>query len=396
MLENFDTQRSRWLGSFVKQLSTSEVQLETVQAILLICLTLRPLTDPSIAMVFPFLSLPLEIRLPIYRYALPYSVDHSNSGDLPGLYQNDWSRKQHRPGMSVAECPVNWFRGTSPFILYLNHQIYEESCKILYQENTFSFYVKHPRDPRLPMNESRADEESFILISWWHRSWSHPRNPRLPLSIFRSHIHVAKIRNLHVSLPDLRDLIGVDMWMRTTSYASHHGIGAWIDKVLGRGGALDEAEAERMSYVQKIKGPVDEVAQVLRTLPRIDQLVIIFQSERYEIAFIEHVASQVLQLRGIKHAQCLYRHSSFSEARKLREDMMAPRTHDLEQQLQSPPVTKAKSQGTILSAEAVEMLHLLQAMQNRLLCIRELRAEFMDSRVDTTLPLLNDRDIMGN
>ena len=293
---------------------------------------------------------------------------------------------------------VRWYKGACASILFANRQIHEEACEILYHENTFSIYVKHPRHPRLPMNESRADDDSFVHISWKFRNWSHPRNPKIPLAIIRTHRHLPQICRLHVNLPDMRDLFAADMYMWTTSYASPHGLSACVDKLHATGGELSEGERERMDYINQIKKPIDEVAGVLRILPRINELVIFFKSESYEVAFIEYVAFGLLQLRSIKSAQCLYRPAEglrfgSMHLAKLRDEMMAPRMRVLERELESFSVPKAGEPVAGLSPEALEMLEMLEAMRKRMLLIRELRSEFINDNVDQTLPILTS--IMG-
>ena len=134
---------------------------------------------------FHFSELPTEIRLQIYRLSLPHST-----------YKSDGEEE---------DCPVEWMPGCCPSILFTNHQIHHEAADVLYHENVFSMYIRHPRKPRLPMNESRADTDSFFLISWKGRSWSNPRNPRLPSSVLKNGL----VRRLHISLPPFDDLLGM-------------------------------------------------------------------------------------------------------------------------------------------------------------------------------------------
>lgn len=136
-----------------------------------------------------FLQLPTEVRLPIYRLLLPYS--------------------EYNSGREKSDSPVEWHHGACPGILFVNRQIHQEAAEILYRENTFAIYVKHPRQPRLPMNEGRADAESFMLVSWKGRSWSNPKNPKLSFSLLKKHSNLRDIRRLHISLPPLDDLLGV-------------------------------------------------------------------------------------------------------------------------------------------------------------------------------------------
>lgn len=353
-------------------------------------------------MSFPFLLLPLEVRRPIYRYALPRSVDGSFD-EARGISRTSQSSEfvhgDHDRERRMAPCPVRWHKGVCPNMLFTNRQIHEEACEVLYHENTFPIYVRHPRYPRLPLNESRADEDSFAHISWSHRNWSHPRNPKIPLAVLRTHRHLSHMRRLHVNLPEMRDLLAADMYMRATSYASHHGLSAWIEKLVAAGGKLPDEEGERMTYVKQIKAPIDEVAELLQCLPRIDRLAVIFPSERHEPGFIEHLTSGILHLRGVKYAQCHYTWStncgntgpenwhSILHAVNLREAMMAPRMRDLERHLKSLSAPKGYPQVMGLSAEAIEMLVLLEAMRDRTLLIQDLRSNFEDRQVDKALVL---------
>ena len=348
-------------------------------------------------MSFPFLFLPLEIRRPIYRYALPHSIDECSFGLEEvsiDLEPNKSHPRDYDSAKTIGACPIRWVQGTCPNILFASRQVHEEACEVLYHENAFSIYVRHPRQPRLPLNESRADDDSFVHISWSHRNWSHPRNPQIPLAVLRNHRHVAQLRRLHVELPEMHDLLGTDMYMRTTSYASHHGLGAWIEKLGANGGTLSDGDHERLKYIKQIKAPIDEVAQLLRTLPRIDHLVIVFRSESQEVTFIEYVTSSLLDLRGIKSAHCVYEWSKGkaqllrkSHSVKLRHHMMAPRMHRLERDLESLSAPKSDPHVIGLSAEAVEGLVMLEAVRDRMLLIREMRVEYQDSRVDVALPI---------
>lgn len=351
-------------------------------------------------MSFHLLLLPLEVRRLIYRYALPHSIDKGSFEAEgvpidPELYGSTRTNYSY-PTITIDPCAVRWFKGIAPSILFASRQVHEEACEILYQENTFPIYAKHPRQPRLPMNDNRADDDSFVHISWSHRSWFHPRNPKIPLVVLRNHSHLSQIRKLHVDLPEMCDLLAADMYMRSTSYASHYGLCAWVEKLGTNGGSLSDADRERLNYVKRIKAPIDEIAQILRTLPRIDHLSIFFKSEKYEVAFIEYVTSSLLGLRGIKRAHCVYNWSTGraqlrdSFPVELREYMMAPRMHRLERDLESLLAPKSDPQAMGLSVEANQMLMLLEAVRDRMLLVREMRSKFQDSRVDAALPILTN------
>ena len=249
-------------------------------------------------MPFPFLQLATEIRLPIYRLLLPYSEYHVEGE------KND--------------SPVRWYPGKydCPSILFVNRQIHREAAEILYHENFFAIYIKHPHEPRLPMNESRADPESFVLISRTkspkmvkaakHRAWAHPQNPRIPLSIMRSHQNFHRIQKFHVSLPPFDGLAGVDMFMKKTSFAAFNGVNAWIGRCARRGGYFDLAEQERMSIVQQFKDPIDEVGKLLQTLERIDQLCISVQQSNFQITFSEYLMEELLKVGPVGRAACFF------------------------------------------------------------------------------------------
>ena len=239
--------------------------------------------------VFPFLLLPAEIRLRIYRLMLPHSEYHDDS---------DLERQ---------DCPVEWHPGKYPGILFFNRQTHQEATEVLYRENVFAIYIRHPRVPRLPMGEGRADPESFMLVSWANRSWTNPRNPKLTLSVLRNHPNLRDIRRLHISLPHFgSDLSGIDMYMKKTSYAAFNGIDAWINKCLKAGGRIDDQERERMKYFQQTKEPIDEVGKLLHELPRLDQLCLSFQTHAYDITTTEYLLQEILKKRGITNARCFY------------------------------------------------------------------------------------------
>ena len=237
---------------------------------------------------FPFLQLPVEIRLLVYQYALPFSI-----------YEYDYDGEK-------SDCPVTWFPGKCPGILFVNRQISQEARETLYRNNTFSIYVRHPREPRLPMNAGRADPESIMLISWAKRVWSHPKNPILPFSILRHHPNFRDIRMIHVSLPPFDDLLGVDVYMQRSSDAFFHGINAWFNGCSEKGGQIDQKDRDRIDYVQKIKDPIDEVAKLLRTVSWIDKLYLSLQSREREISFVEYMLTQLLALQNVKNVRAFY------------------------------------------------------------------------------------------
>ena len=238
---------------------------------------------------FPFLQLAPEIRLQIYRLALPHSVYHDDFG------------------FQRRDCPVEWHHGTCSSIIYVSRQVNREATELLFRENAFAIYVKHPRQPRLPMNEGRADPDSFVLISWAKRHWCNPKNPKMPLTMLQAHPNFRDIRRLHISLPPYsKDLAGIDMYMAKTSYAAFNGINAWIRKCVKEDCLLDSKEKERMEYVRTIKDPIDEVGKLIQQLPRLDQLWLSLQPQPKYITFTEYLLQGMLGTRGVGTARCFY------------------------------------------------------------------------------------------
>ena len=296
------------------------------------------------AEIFPFLQLATEIRLLIYKLVLPYSE-----------YKHECEREEN-------DCPVVWYPGICPAVLFVNRQLHYEATEILYRENVFAIYVRHPREPRLPMNESRADPDSFALFSWANRSWANPRNPRIPCSILRHHSNFQNVKRLHVSLPPLHDLLGVDVFMQKSSYAAFNGINAWTNKCLKVGGRIDEQERDRMHYVQHTKGPIDEVAGLLQALPRIDNLFLSLQRSRVDISFTTFMLQGFVALQNVTDIRV------FHVAKSLRRSMRPWDQTEIDygildfwkETLKDPAVHVNKSH---ISADMDEMFSLLQSIR---------------------------------
>lgn len=166
------------------------------------------------------------------------------------------------------------------------------------------------------MNESRADSQSFMLVSWAkspgnranrlqeNRAWAHPLNPKLPYPLLANHQSFHHVRNLYVNLPPLDDLLGVDMFMKKQSYAFFNGISAWIRKCSHGGYCLDNQESERMKIVQQFKDPIDEIGKLLQSLGRIDRLHLVFQVEAASgISFVEYLLNEILKVRNVGLAE---------------------------------------------------------------------------------------------
>jgi len=236
--------------------------------------------------VFPFLQLATEIRLQIYKLVLPYS--------------------EYLIELEKSDCPVKWHPGKCTSIIFVNRQTHREATEILYRENTFAIYVRHPRTPRLPMNESRADPESFMLFSWEKKSRASPRNPKVPYAVLRHHQNFQDIRRFHVSLPPFDDLLGVDVYMQKSSYAAFNGINGWIRKCSKQAGCIDDQERERMRYIQQTKDPIDEIGRLLQYSPRIDELHLSLQAREREISFATYMLQALITPRKVNKARCLY------------------------------------------------------------------------------------------
>ena len=299
-------------------------------------------------MPFPFLQLPTETRLPIYRLLLPYSEYHVEE--------------------EREDSPVRWYQGKyhCPSILFVNRQIHQEAAEILYRENFFAIYVKHPREPRLPMNESRADSESFIFVSWAEspkilktRAWAHPQNPRIPCSTLRNHQSFHQIRKVHVSLPLFDDLAGVDMFMKKTSFTAFNGVNAWAENCARKGGYLDITERERMSIVQQLKDPIDELGKLLQTSDRIDQMHLSVQASNIQITFLEYMLEELLKVDAVGSAACYIALSMRKVWRNVDNESQLRRWEDL---LQSAP--RKSNKESQLPPEIDCMYRLLQAVRN--------------------------------
>lgn len=301
-----------------------------------------------LAMPFPFLQLATETRLQIYGLLLPYSEYHVEEQE--------------------SGSPVRWHSSKypCPSIIFVNRQIHREATEILYGQNFFAIYVRHPRDPVLPMNDGRADQESFMLVSWakspeakMNRAWAHPRNPRVPWSIFGRHQNFHHIRKFHISLPSFDDLSGIDMFMKKTSFAAFNGINAWIRNCAKRGGYLDVDEEQRMSIVQRFKDPIDELGRLLQTSERIDQLYVSVQAQKFHITFFEYLFEELLQVGEVGRAACYFAPSLVhSHTPMLREELDYSHLRRWENHLQSKP--KKRREESQLPPEMKDMYRLLQ------------------------------------
>ena len=286
---------------------------------------------------FPFLQLAPEIRLQIYRLALPHSVYHDDDS-------SQW--RGH---------PVVWHHGTCSSIIYVSRQVNREATELLFRENVFTIFVKHPRQPRLPMNEGRADPESFVLISWANRHWCNPKNPKIPLTMLQAHPNFRDIRQLHISLPPFsKDLAGIDMYMKRTSYAAFNGINAWIRKCVKGDCLLDAKERERMEYVTTIKDPIDEVGRLLRQLPRLDRLWLSFEPNYKGITCTEYLLQGILETRGVGIARCCYVLGTW--------EAYPEECQYFASLLQSPPGTNVREE-THLPPDLDEMYFLLESIR---------------------------------
>lgn len=89
-----------------------------------------------------------------------------------------------------------------------------------------------------------------------------------------------------------------------TSFAAVKGVDAWIEKCARKGGYLDFDEQERLSIVQTLKDPIDELGQLLQTLGRIDQLSISVQQLSYHLTFSEYLVEELLKLGPVGRTAC--------------------------------------------------------------------------------------------
>lgn len=254
-----------------------------------------------------------------------------------------------------------------PGILLVNRQIHCEASGILYDENAFAIYIKHPKLARLPMNESRADPETFMLFSWSKKPFSYPRNPRLPISLLATHQNFQNIRRLHISLPPFDDLSGIDMYMKKSSFASFNGINAWIRKCTTTGLRPDDQEKVRMDYIAPTKEPIDQIGELLQTLPRIDQLGLSFQARELDVSFTEYLLEGILtKIRNVGTVRCFYvpleqRHRKDPWNYGNPDYTLLQTAADL---LKSPKGTNLREQSH-LPSEMEGMYRLLQAIRTR-------------------------------
>ncbi|KAL9100215.1 MAG: hypothetical protein Q9163_004380 [Psora crenata] len=286
-----------------------------------------------------FLEFPLEVRLEIYRLALP--------------------RSEYREDLQIPDCPITWSLGICAGLLFANKQVQRESSEVLYKESYFALYIKHPRNPRLTYNESRADSQSFILISWTHRHWAHPRNPRIPWPALQKHKNLQDIRKWYVSVPELDDLIGVDAYMRRASIAGLYGINIWVANRARNGGCLTDDEKERMAYLQKYKDPINEAGIMLRSLPRIDVLSLGLGYGNHNVTCREYVLNEILLRRGVGQAKCFYTGTT-KEGNGINHGLV----EGYRQMLQSNQAS-ANRERLHMPRETESMHHLLQAIRTR-------------------------------
>ena len=95
--------------------------------------------------------------------------------------------------------------------------------------------------------------------------------------------------------------------MKKTSFAAFYGINAWVEKCLNDDSSPEHEELERMRYISSTKEPIDEVGQLLQTLPRIDQLRLSFQARDFNISFAEFLLDGILtKIRNAKNVRCFY------------------------------------------------------------------------------------------
>ena len=315
-----------------------------------------------------FFALPLEIREQIYKLVLPYSLDWKVTDSWSTIAslarQTSFTG---RPALADSEAwSVRWFPGSAPGVLAVNRQMHNEAGDVLYRENAFEIYIKHPMEPRLPMNEGHADEESFVLIAWAHKHWCHPRNPKIPLSAVKTHRGLRRARKWHVNLPSLDPLIGIDVYMRVSSSAKFYGITAWINRRVQEGGKLTEQEQDRMIYTRHFKNPLDEVAAYLGDLNRIEQLGMTLALSNLDIHCLEFLVEGFYDIQRMEQVKLFPRLLPFCRVDRVHEHPMHRTICQIEADLQNrkealPPTSIDPS----LSSDAIEMYKMLKSIRKR-------------------------------
>ena len=325
-------------------------------------------------MTLGLFDLPFEIRFIIYEFALPYSVDIKYEERCGGTIPN----QSQVATFEKEEWSVRWFPGAAPTIITTNRQVYEEASEILYQRNVFELYVRHPRRPRLSMNDGHVDPESFVLIS---RATAHWCNPKWAKKIYMPdvihHSGLAKVRRWHVNLPSFQELLGCDFYIRQSSDVAFAGIEKWAKERTLRDGALIPPEVDRLRYIQNYKHPIDEVASFLRSLSRIERLCLSFKLGRHRdhIFCLEYL---VEEFYGIPTETDILCFCNFLKFWRLLPDQAA--IHPTSQTIdQIERELKTQSPGAIggaeakLNADANAMLRMIRIIRRRQLLGGETR-----------------------
>lgn len=289
--------------------------------------------------VFPFLQLATEVRLQVYTLVLPWS--------------------EYLTELERDDCPVKWYPGKCPSIISVNRQIHREATEILYRENTFAIYVRHPRIPRLPMTESRADPESFMLFSSEKKTLAGSRNPKVPYAVLRHHRNFQDIRKFHVSLPPFDDLNDIDEYSPSWARKAFADFSGCIEKCADQAGCIDYYDWDRMRYIQQIKGPIDEMGELLQNSPRIDELHLSLQAREQRLSFAIYMLQALITPRKVSNAHCLYI-PLYIGSRRYTATPKYTLTRNLERLLEEPPGNKEESH---LSKDMDEMYSLLQSLR---------------------------------
>ena len=263
-----------------------------------------------------FLDLPTELRLPIYRLVLPYSICDEKHKDTP----------------------VRWFPGQCPSILFVCRRTYQEAAEILYAENTFAIYIRHPQWPRLPWNDSHRDLHSFAMMSSVKHFWAHPKQSKFPLPQLQCHQNLQDLRKVYISLPPLDGLLGVNYFFISRQH--------WVQKPQRKTDDISPEEDERMAIVQRMKDPLDEIGDLLTDLPNLETLSIGFAPDALTIAIRKYMLERLLRVRGLKSASCFVHKEVAHFRAELRVAFDGPRSKytepcfaEIEHILQSPPST---------------------------------------------------------
>ena len=227
--------------------------------------------------VFPFLQLPSELRLQIYRLVLPYSESYE-----------DWAPS------------VDWSSGICPNILYTSRKLYHEATEVLYSENAFMISIEnadlHKRFPSCSQYRRRKGTTLQVLVNYrfFNRSDEvskfQPERYRLDLN---RHTKIRLVRKLFIDLPDL-DLVFM-------GYA--------------RPLQLDDCDAVVQIgceiHVRPWKGALDAIGKKFQQSPRLDKVRLLFGVDQFHQKLRCHALQEILKIRDVGDAKC-FRYQDWS------------------------------------------------------------------------------------